>query len=731
MKKIMLTILALLPMAASAIEKPFDYTFFENSRMDGDYFYSKVNYTSPSWVENSRKRLPVDADYVSPGNSLRLHYIAATGGDWTARILYCPVRGNDFFRHPDVLAFNVNATSTAALPRVAIQYADSTVSKSVEIAKYLRPLAGNWQRAEIPLADLGVSLGGTNASKMGASNFFNVSAIEVAEIKKFAAVVFSQGDCDGAEHTLKIDDVELLPSTRPQSNLQAPRIVEAKGYERHIDLRWSDNSEGVKFYKIYRSLNGGTFEPIGIAKPWIDRYADYFGIVGAKAQYKVCAVDYSFAESPLSEVASAQTRPMTDDELLDMVQEANFRYYWEGCEPNSGLARENIPGRSDMIATGASGFGIFATLVGIERGFITREQGVDRFLRITEFLSKADRFHGVFSHFIDGTTGKVVPFFGNTDNGGDLVETSFIFEALLTAHQYFNRDTKDEKLIRSRINKLWREAEWNWYKKTKDSKYLYWHWSPDQEWVISHPLIGWNETMITYMMSIFSPTHAIEPEMYYTGWASQEKMAQDYRGWGNSPYGRLYSNGTTFYGIKLDVGVSNGGPLFFTHYSFLGLDPHKVTDRYTNYFDNNCNITRINLRYCMENQGEFQGYGPDCWGLTASDYAWGYDAREPVPAHDNGTIAPTGALASMPYAPEASLAALKNYYRNYGKFLWGEYGFHDAFNLSQNWVSPIFMGLNQGPITVMIENSRTQLLWNLFMSHPDVKAGMERFNKAR
>ena len=246
------------------------------------------------------------------------------------------------------------------------------------------------------MADLGVSLGGTNASKMGASNFFNVSAIEVAEIKKFTAVVFSQGDSDGAEHTLKIDDVELLPSTRPQSNLQAPRIIEAKGYERHIDLRWSDNSEGVKFYKIYRSLNGGTFQPIGIAKPWIDRYADYVGIVGAKAQYKVCAVDYSFSESPLSEVASAQTRPMTDDELLDMVQEANFRYYWEGCEPNSGLARENIPGRSDMIATGASGFGIFATLVGIERGFITREQGVDRFLRITEFLSKADRFHGGF-----------------------------------------------------------------------------------------------------------------------------------------------------------------------------------------------------------------------------------------------------------------------------------------------------------------------------------------------
>ena len=162
-----------------------------------------------------------------------------------------------------------------------------------------------------------------------------------------------------------------------------------------------------------------------------------------------------------------------------------------------------------------------------------------------------------------------------------------------------------------------------------------------------------------------------------------------------------------------------------------GLDPHKVTDRYTNYFDNNRNIALINHRYCMQNPGKYAGYGYDCWGLTASDDAWEYHAREPQPYHDNGTMAPTGALASFPYTPEESMAALKNYYRNYGSFLWGEYGFLDAFNVSTNWVSPLYMGLNQGPVVVMIENYRTGLIWNLFMSHPDVQRGLKALDAIR
>ena len=310
------------------------------------------------------------------------------------------------------------------------------------------------------------------------------------------------------------------------------------------------------------------------------------------------------------------------------------------------------------------------------------------------------------------------------DNGADMVETSFLFQGLLTARQYFDKNSDDEKYIRNTITKLWKNIEWDWFKKTKDSKYLYWHWSPDQEWVINHNLIGWNETMITYLLAIASPTHGIGKDMYYSGWASQEKLAQDYRAdWGQTRDGAMYSNGNTYFGVKLDVGVSNGGPLFFIHYSYLGLDPHKIKDKYVseNYFENFRNIALINYRYCVENPKKNIGYGADNWGLTASDGPWGYRAAEPVDHQDVGTMAPTGALASFPYLPEQSMAALKNYYRNYGSFLWGEYGFRDAFNLNENWCANIYMGLNQAPVTVMIENYRTGLIWNLFMKDPDVQ----------
>jgi hypothetical protein len=210
--------------------------------------------------------------------------------------------------------------------------------------------------------------------------------------------------------------------------------------------------------------------------------------------------------------------------------------------------------------------------------------------------------------------------------------------------------------------------------------------------------------------------------MYYTGWASQDTIAQKYRSaWGKTEDGSMYTNGKTYYGLKLDVGVSNGGPLFFTHYSFMGFNPHLFQDKYTHYFDNNRNIALINYRYCSENLKDYTYYGENCWGLTASDGPWGYKAREPVQRMDDGTIAPTGAIASFPYLPQASMKALKYYYRDCGSFLWGEYGFRDAFNLQEDWCANIYMGLNQAPMIVMIENYRTGLVWKLFMQNKEVQ----------
>jgi len=421
---------------------------------------------------------------------------------------------------------------------------------------------------------------------------------------------------------------------------------------------------------------------------------------------------------------------MNDEQLMDMVQEACFRYYWEGAESNSGMARENIPGRQSMIAAGASGFGIMALLVGAERKFITRQQLVDRFKKIVSFLENAETFHGAFPHFIAGNTGKVEPFFGKRDNGGDLVETSFLLQGLIAARAYFKENNKDEEQIRKGITSIWERIEWDWYRRFPDSKFLYWHWSPDQAWVINHRLIGWNETMVTYLLAIASPGHSVPASLYYSGWANQDSTGQQYRSaWGGTREGSMYTNGNSYFGIKLDVGVSNGGPLFFTHYSYLGYDPHQLTDKYTNYFTNNQHIAQINLQYCITNPHHYKGYSDSCWGLTASDGPFHYSADEPVFNRDLCKIAPTGALASFPYTPRESMSALKNYYYNYGKFLWGEYGFRDAFDLNENWCSDIYMGLNQAPIVVMMENYRTGLLWKLFMSDKDVQNGLKRLNK--
>src|SRR5215475_4922915 len=228
--------------------------------------------------------------------------------------------------------------------------------------------------------------------------------------------------------------------------------------------------------------------------------------------------------------------------------------------------------------------------------------------------------------------------------------------------------------------------------------------------------------MIAYLRAIASPTHPVPAGLYYTGWAGQSQAAVLYRqGWSGTTDGDHYYNGHSYYGIKLDVGVGSGGPLFFVHYSYMGFDPRALEDRYTNYFENNRNLARINYAHCVENPGHFTGYGKDTWGLTASDDQIGYRPHGPTTSTDNGTITPTAALASFPYTPQESMAAFKHFYRDLGDRLWGIYGPRDAFNLTHHWFSPIFMGLNQAPIVVMIENYRTGLIWKLFMSNPEIQ----------
>jgi hypothetical protein len=396
---------------------------------------------------------------------------------------------------------------------------------------------------------------------------------------------------------------------------------------------------------------------------------------------------------------------ITDDELLTLVQKQTFKYFYDFGHPASGMARErNTSG--DWVTSGGSGFGIMAMIVGIERNFITREEGINRFEKILTFLEKADKFHGAWSHWIDGNTGKVIPFSAN-DNGGDLVETSFLVQGLITLRQYLDQSSDVEKALIDRINILWKAVEWDWYTKG-GSDVLYWHWSPDKEWIMNAQIRGYNETLITYVLAASSPTHPISKTVYQSGFARNGGM----------------KNGKTFYGITLPLGEDYGGPLFFAHYSFLGLNPASLEDDYANYWSQNVNQSLINYSYVVANPKGYAGYSQDNWGLTASDNQNGYSAHSPT--NDRGVITPTAALSSFPYTPEQSMRALKFFYYTLGDKLWGTNGFYDSFNLSDGWFASSYLAIDQGPIVVMIENYRTKLLWDLFMSAPEVQDGLTK-----
>lgn len=397
---------------------------------------------------------------------------------------------------------------------------------------------------------------------------------------------------------------------------------------------------------------------------------------------------------------------ISDDALLTKVQEQTFKYFWDFAHPASGMARErNTSG--DLVTSGGSGFGLMSIIVGIERGFISRTQGVERIDKILDFLETADRFHGAWSHWINGNTGDVIPFSAN-DNGGDIVETSFLIQGLITVRQYLNNANATENQLIGRINSLYQGVEWDWYRR-ENQNVIYWHWSPDKAWAMNHHVRGWNEALMVYVLAASSPTHTIPKIVYDNGWANNGGMV----------------NGNSYEGITLPLGFAYGGPLFLSQYSFLGLDPRGLADGYcSDYFNQNRNHSLINYKYCIRNPLNFVSYSSSNWGLTASDNHLGYNAHSPT--NDLGVITPTAALSAFPFTPVESMAALKFFYYTMGDKLWGQYGFYDAFNITENWYAGSYLAIDQGPIIIMIENYRTGLLWNLFMSAPEIQTGLTK-----
>ncbi len=393
-----------------------------------------------------------------------------------------------------------------------------------------------------------------------------------------------------------------------------------------------------------------------------------------------------------------------DEELLTLVQKQTFKYFWDFGHPVSGMARErNTSG--NLVTSGGSGFGVMAIITGIHRGFITKQEGFERIRKIVSFLKNdAQKFHGAFSHWIDGTTGAALQF-SQKDNGADLVETSLLMQGLITAKQYFKESNMAETSLRDDITEIYNNIEWDFFRKD-GGDVLYWHWSPNFNWEMNLPIRGYNECLITYVLAAGSTTHGIPKTVYDNGWARNGAI----------------KNGKTYYGIQLPLGPEKGGPMFLDHYSFLGINPNGLSDAYANYEQQTKAHALINYNHCKENPNNYAGYSDECWGLTASDIKDGYTASSPT--NDRSFIAPTAAIASLPYTPEESMKALRFFYYKLGDKIFKDYGFTDSFSLQERWFASSTLAIDQGPIIIMIENYRSNLLWDLFMSSPEAKSGL-------
>jgi len=534
---------------------------------------------------------------------------------------------------------------------------------------------------------------------------FNVSARSQVGLDHIWAFILE--NMAGTSGTVFVDHLRFRRAGEP------PAItgLAALAYADHVALTWNAYSgPDLVGYNVYRAdaeegpfakLNGAVLAQPGYVDP---------AAPGDPRRYYYVTLQTDTAEVATSEVVSALYNGYTDELLMDIVQSFAFKYFWDGAHPNCFMAREgiNMGHPSDTVTTGGTGMGLMNLVVGAERGFKPRADVASRVLAILTFLEDVTpRYHGAWSHHYHGVTGATIPFATFKDNGGDLVETAFLIEGILTARQYFDDpDDPTEVEIRERATRMWEDVEWDWYRRFAGGNVLYWHWSPDYNWDLNHPIRGYNEAQIVYLLAVASPTHPMPGACYNSGWA----------GVGG------YVNGSSYYGFTQWVGEPLGGPLFFTHYSNLGFDPRYKRDAFANYFENARNISLIHRAYCIDNPDNFAGYNALAWGLTASFDPWGYDAHSPT--NDNGTLTPTAALSAMPYTPDESLATLRYYFDTYGANLFGSLGPYDAFNPQASWFAPGYIAIDQGTIVPMIENYRTGLCWRLFMSNPEIRPMM-------
>ncbi len=653
---------------------------------------SRFEVTHPPGLPQYNDKVPCSSKAYKGSTSLDFDYSSSPDGNWKTTIYRndwstADLSGMDSL---SFFVFSEHGLPATALPLIGLK--TTKVSGSGDVSSELYALKnfndsvppGEWTQIQFPL-----------------DSIFKDGIITDLDIRETKGVIFNQSEQNNVSRLILIDEIAAFRSLQ---EIPAVKNLSVTGYDSHAELRWKQPAPDLA-YRIYASFDGG--ETYEIRTETTENYCiDFVPDLARNSTVAYRVVTLSQARESEAVESTAEIRDFTDDELLDMVQRYTFRYFWEGAHQATGMILERSNGNGRTVASGATGMGLMALILGHEREYRPQEKIKERILMILDFLDACDRYHGAWSHWYNAETFETQPF-SEKDDGGDIVETSFVAAGLLALKNYFSGNDAQSVLIRERANHLWREIEWTWYQNGQNT--LFWHWSPNYDFEMNMQMRGWNECLITYIMAASSPTYPISKEVYTNGWARDGGMLDE----------------RTFYDFSINLSPDWGGPLFFIHYTHLGINPNGLSDKYVDYWQEHVNTAKIHHAYAIDNPLNHKSYQDSCWGLTASDDPYGYTAHQPW-YNDNGTISPTGALGSMPYTPEESMKALSYFYRVRGADLFGLYGFYDAFNDNLDWVRDAYLGIDQGPIAVMIENFRTGLLWNIVMSDEEVQAGLDK-----
>jgi hypothetical protein len=699
MRDLLFILVLIFPALAPAQEVLFftdgtDQTYYDQGLVDlTSLGGSSFTHTYPPGLPQYNDKIPCSATAYSGSSSLSFSYISADNGSWLVSVFRSAWTTANISGMDSISLYIYSAADmpASALPLIGVRSINK--SGTAETSSALYPLsgfngdihAGIWKRITFPLKLI-----------------IDDAANSQLDFSKAKAIIFGQSEFNNSSRSFLIDQIgafkylDVIPSV---INLTAT------GYDSHCELEWSPPMANLS-YNIYASYdNGQTFELRASATDSI--YVDFVPADKRNSPVSYRVTSFAQYRESLPSEANATLRAFSDDELTDMVERHAFRYFWECADKGTGMVRERSDGNDLTVASGGTGMGLMAMIVAHERQYRTQDEIRDRIIKILSFLETCDRHHGAWSHWYDASTGHTQPFSAD-DDGGDLVETSYVAQALIALKNYFTGQDSKSTAIRNKADLLWKGIEWTWYRQYGQNV-LYWHWSPNAGFKINMAIRGWNECLVTYILAAASPSHGIPKTVYTEGWADNGGIV----------------NPRNFYNYPVTLSPDWGGPLFWIHYSHLGINPHNLKDQYADYWKEHVNTALIQHEYASENPMSWPGYSDKCWGLTASDDPDGYTAHQPV-YNDNGTISPTAALGSMPYAPAESMAALKYFYRERGSDVFGKFGFVDAFNDYRKWVKKAYLAIDKGPEIIMPENQRTGLLWNLVMQDLNVRTGLER-----